>query len=366
MNLAKKLAESIPPLKPGEGPAEYVVQPGDTLWDIADQLLDDAMWWPRLWVLNPEVTDPDKIEPGMKLLFYPSTGTRAPELAVQDIADPFGAPKVELATLQTFSMNVSRWIGPQGDVVDPANLPGDQNLLTVGEPTVNATYMIRLPGLLSATVANSVAEIVSNPNSPMLAGQGRNLIARFYDRPPNPGERFLALKQTSLLTHLEPIKADGELYTYTGIVGVVRSSPSGYALMVAEDSGAEINPSDVLIPLNKNLYVPIDPNAPGRPNTAPAVVVATEDGTYTHAGPGRAVYLQGTDGRNPFSVGDDVELFMPQGDSYGFSDELVTRDRVALARVVDVNPDSAVAIILKASREVSTGASTQANLADLP
>ena len=95
LELARKMAENIPPLNPGEAPAEYTVQPGDTLWDISDQLLDDAMWWPRLWVLNPEIQDPDAIEPGMKILFYPSVAGEAPALVVRDNLDGFGAPKID-------------------------------------------------------------------------------------------------------------------------------------------------------------------------------------------------------------------------------------------------------------------------------
>lgn len=357
LELIKKMAESIPALRPGEAPLEYVVQPGDTLWDISDQLLDDALWWPKLWVLNPEVADPDRIEPGIRLVFYPSTAAQAPELAVQDAVDPFGPPKVELATLQTFSMEIKRWEGPNGEIVDASRLPGDQNLLSVGDPMYNASFVYRLPGFFSSSSVDSVGEILSNANSPLVAGQGQNLIARF-DTSPRPGERYLVLRETPILSNLEAVRPDGNLFSYVGTVGVVRVTSDGHATLVAEDSGSYISPSDVLIPANKNIFVPVDPLAAGRPNKAPAYVVGTESGVYHSAGPGIAVYLQGTNGANPFAVGDDVELFMPQGSSYGFGDQLTPRERVAVARIVDATPETAVGLILNASREVTTGAST--------
>jgi nucleoid-associated protein YgaU len=362
LELARKLSESIPPLNPGEGPAEYTVQPGDTLWDISDQLLDDSMWWPRLWVLNPEVQDPDKIEPGMKLMFYPSASGEAPELAIRDSVDPFGAPKVELTTLQTFTMNADRWTGKNGELIDPTALPGDQNLLTAGDVGMNATYIFDLPGFMSNSEIDSAGEVVSSPNSPLLGGKGQSVIAQFNGRQPNPGERFVALKHTPVLSGMDATKTDSELYNYVGVLGVVRTSPDGYTLMVAEEGNSHVSPTDLLVPFSRSLIVAIDPESTGRPNSAPAFVMATENGTYTHAGPGMAIFLQGINGNNPFSIGDDVELFMPPGGNYAYSDELGIRERVAVARIVETNADSAVGVILKAAREVSTGASTRSDL----
>ena len=362
LELARKLSESIPPLNPGEGPAEYTVQPGDTLWDISDQLLDDSMWWPRLWVLNPEVQDPDKIEPGMKLMFYPSASGEAPELAIRDSVDPFGAPKVELTTLQTFTVNVDRWTGKNGELIDPTALPGDQNLLTAGDVGMNATYIFDLPGFMSNSEIDSAGEVVSSPNSPLLGGKGQSVIAQFNGRQPNPGERFVALKHTPVLSGMDATKTDSELYNYVGVLGVVRTSSDGYTLMVAEEGNSHVSPTDLLVPFSKSLIVAIDPESTGRPNSAPAFVMATENGTYTHAGPGMAIFLQGINGNNPFSIGDDVELFMPPGGNYAYSDELGIRERVAVARIVETNADSAVGVILKAAREVSTGASTRSDL----
>ena len=51
------------PLAEGH-PDEYVVQPGDTLWDIASTFLRDPWYWPEIWYVNPEVQNPHLIYPG--------------------------------------------------------------------------------------------------------------------------------------------------------------------------------------------------------------------------------------------------------------------------------------------------------------
>jgi hypothetical protein len=45
----------------------YIIQSGDTLWDLSSVMLNSPWYWPRLWHANPEIVNPHLIFPGQSL-----------------------------------------------------------------------------------------------------------------------------------------------------------------------------------------------------------------------------------------------------------------------------------------------------------
>lgn len=47
-----------------DAPLRYVVQPGDTLWDVSKRFLLEPWQWPEIWYVNDQVANPHLIYPG--------------------------------------------------------------------------------------------------------------------------------------------------------------------------------------------------------------------------------------------------------------------------------------------------------------
>lgn len=58
---------------------KYIIQPGDTLWDISARLLNSPWYWPKLWSYNPYISNPHWIYPGNELRLTPG-GEEMPAL----------------------------------------------------------------------------------------------------------------------------------------------------------------------------------------------------------------------------------------------------------------------------------------------
>lgn len=50
--------------RPRQVPEEYLVESGDTLWEICEYYFDEPWRWPTVWALNPHITNPHWIYPG--------------------------------------------------------------------------------------------------------------------------------------------------------------------------------------------------------------------------------------------------------------------------------------------------------------
>jgi len=59
-----------------EYPETYIVQEGDTLWDISTVFLRDPWYWPEIWFKNPQIENPHLIYPGDTLAIIYVGGQR--------------------------------------------------------------------------------------------------------------------------------------------------------------------------------------------------------------------------------------------------------------------------------------------------
>jgi nucleoid-associated protein YgaU len=355
--LWRQAAEKLRTLAPGEHPAEYTVQPGDTLWDICDQFLDDPYWWPKLWTMNPDISNPNIIEPGQKLVFESSSGTEPPQLAVRDIGKAESIPIDSKFVTQSGGNTWHPWMEKANILLDASEIPTDPTIESYGSIIPPTAFTIATPGYLSSSSPDDVGKIVPAGESILISSKSRVAFGEM-DNPPAAGERFIAVRR---MPHVPgptgwPIGGP-DLYYYTAILGAVKNHKSGLTEFVVEDTPFDgAAPDDLLIPY-KNIYQFIEPAQTGRTATVQAEVVATASSGGRMATLGTVVFLERDEGTT--APGDDIELYMPVAGIVGFDNPgSLDGHLAARARVLEVTEDSIAAVIIATKREVSIGART--------
>ena len=68
---------------PEAKPDYYVIQAGDTLWDLSRTFWGDPYYWPQLWSYNDQITNPHWIYPGNRITFSLGTLLDPPDMELE-------------------------------------------------------------------------------------------------------------------------------------------------------------------------------------------------------------------------------------------------------------------------------------------
>jgi hypothetical protein len=228
-----------------DAPDEYVVKPGDTLWDISKMYLRDPWYWPEIWYVNPQVQNPHLIYPGdvLKLVYIDGQ----PRLTVAERGD--GGTK-------RLSPQVRRE-------------PLSKAITTVPYDIV-ASFMGR-PTLLDKDQVKNAPYLVAMRDHHIIGGAGNEVYAR--------GLTNAAEEDRYSIIHVgEPLRdpENNDVLGYTGIyVGsgsVVTTGETAKLLLTA--STREALQGDKLFPEEVDVNLDFVPRAPE--SEIDATIIAVE------------------------------------------------------------------------------------------
>ncbi len=104
---------------------KYVVQEGEWLWKISEKLFGSGFYYSKIWSLNPHITNPHEIEPGMVLVFDTGTTEELPSIKV---AEDFKGKKKDSFKTSSGMFDFSQY----GDKAEPEWLKERKKLLDQG------------------------------------------------------------------------------------------------------------------------------------------------------------------------------------------------------------------------------------------
>lgn len=102
---------------------KYVVQEGDWLWKISQNLFGSGFYYSKIWSMNPQITNPHEIEPGQVLVFSTGSESAFPKVAFGSFEDEGGGrASVQVASSGAFSSYGedirSNWLRERRKLVD--------------------------------------------------------------------------------------------------------------------------------------------------------------------------------------------------------------------------------------------------------
>lgn len=217
------------PLASG-APDEYVVQVGDTLWDIAETFLKDPWYWPEIWYINPDIVNPHLIYPGDVLgLVYID-----------------GQPRITNVRASTYRLSPQARVTPLTEAVTSI-------------PYEDVAAFLSSGVILEKAQADNLPYLLSTRGDHLIASAGNEIYVRGVNENA-PGARY------SVIHVGEPLydPDDNRLIGYQGINigdGTLRrgGDPATVALT---DTRQEAKPGDRLLPESVDIPLNFFPRAP--------------------------------------------------------------------------------------------------------
>lgn len=222
------------PLSP-DAPEQYVVKPGDTLWDISKVFLREPWYWPEIWHINPQVQNPHLIYPGDTLTLTYVDG--APRLSVSQRGE--GVNGAVRLSPQIRSEPLSKAI-------------------TAIPYEVIASFMGR-PTILDKDQVRTAPYIVGMRGNHMIGAAGNEVYARGLEDA-SPESRYSIIHVGEAIRDPE----DNDVLGYNGLyvgAGPLMAAGDPAKIMLTESTrealqGDKVFPQDVDVPLD---FVPHAP-----------------------------------------------------------------------------------------------------------
>jgi len=298
---------------------EYVVEKGDTLWDITARVVGNPFLWPKVWSFNPEITNPHWIYPGDIIRFYepdidlPTTV----ELIADNRLMPLEGAVEEISG--DYPEDGNSHAGPDIEVIDTAPERKDKSRY-VRRRLVN--MFVTEQEMQEAGVLTNAA-----PDHFLLSTGDRIYITFPDGQEPPVGDRYLIYRTVDSVTHPTENTGWGYMTQITGFASVLNNE-DGVTEAEIIFSALEIERGQLVTRMERDPFIHVVP-------------VPDEELVFIDKGTN-----DGVERGNRFQVIESGDQLTGLG--------LPPRP-IALLQVVDAKPTASTCLVLHTRRELATG-----------
>jgi|GEM_PF-5948976 len=357
-------------LAPGEAPFEYIVKPGDTLQNICDQLIDDPKFWPKLWSVNPQIHNPHFIRPGMKLRFYPGTGT--PGAVARNHGKTTGriaaVPPAAYADLNNAPFSDIKAPPPAEEPKTDHTFEPAEIIKYIGREVFDGPTRLRIPSFITKTFDKKhiYGKAVGGIEGQFIRSS-RELVLIKPSKEVKPGMSVTFIRKDKLPFQTHKLSGR-KVYNYAQHGEIVAKAGDSELYIVRIDPGhGDVETGDLVVPFRGN-YREIKPKIDKSKRTSfeDMYVIYFGSSIATQGGQGQFVYFdKGTEAG--VKVGQQLEISSGYGRQSSpdtksrypankvYSSKTVWTPSIAIAEIIDVAPDSSVGFLLYSTREVMLG-----------
>jgi hypothetical protein len=346
----------------GEAPEEYSVEHGDNLYDICDQMLAEAGYWPKLWALNPEIKNPHFIFPNMRLRFYAGDDDTPPYLQVVTEDDVIPVDKGALDESQLIAEKV---FYPKNEaaleyvveVVGPDQVDMLQDEILTGGRTFNASAKpVHVPAFIYKAEREPLGAISSGREGENSVGTG----GRVFIDPESKvsvGTLYTVLRPAGEVENPDSGEFVGYRYYFVANFRITHLTADRYFSGLVEDAQFGVSPGDIIVAfISTKRSVPLN-DAPGAVSGVVAHVVAWENADQEVGGRG-AIALLDRGSNGGVTVGSYLPIYATPGFislASGDKDLPIDYALIGAMRIIDVTDVGACGYIVRSTEHVRIG-----------
>lgn len=231
----------------------YTVRKGDWLFKIARKLFGSGFYYPKIWALNPYITNPHEIEPGMVLVFDTGNVQRAPRFSIdqngfaasgaenQESKDDSSQASETKGGIESWQVNneFKKYSPPPIQFLLPP--PSDQFDRTGFDRNSKVNFSFKSGKFLNSFIVNNKIQDLGKIDSAIRTGILLRLDETLYldmDHEINivPGDRFSVYKMRGNLTN-ERSERKGDHYDIVGTVEVIKKNGHLWEAKLTELTG---------------------------------------------------------------------------------------------------------------------------------